>query len=86
MLGGRRGAPDAPQCEHCQRPATTQCARYGQQKCQLITARVLTAKDKGLDRRPEKRISGLNDLVRHDVGPPPSRGEGVYWALLEVSA
>jgi hypothetical protein len=29
--------------EHCQRRATTQCARYGQQKYQLITARVLTA-------------------------------------------
>jgi DNA-binding transcriptional LysR family regulator len=35
-------APDPPQCEHCQGRATPQWARYGQQKCQLITARVLS--------------------------------------------
>jgi hypothetical protein len=35
-------APDAPLCEHCQGWETTLCARYGQQKCQLITARVLS--------------------------------------------
>jgi hypothetical protein len=65
-------APDAPQCAHCQRRATTQCARYGQQKCQLITARVLS------------NLEWLSDPC--DVGCVPPPYFGLTRAFSEAAA
>ena len=45
MLGARLGAPDAPQCEHCKRLATTQRARYGQQNCATYSCAAPYARD-----------------------------------------